>query len=195
MCDGRDDNGSVNVLADDYFIEHDPKGLKFDLIIEHDVEKALQQSDALLDAVCPPIKEENESNSNNIKREDCDDIDSDDDIDIEPDEPQKRVRKRKNVPLAEPSAKRRKIECSDLTVKSESNKSMPAHVPIASNESTTSNNSNQKYPVFLSHQNGEMSCVFVHSDRPLSSELALSSFNEKQHCITAPPKLNGPSLN
>merc|ERR1719361_2970597 len=39
-----------------------------------------------------------------------------------------------------------------------------------------------------------MTCVFVHLNKPLKSELAGHGINEYQHCVTAPPKLNGPTL-
>ena len=54
-----------------------------------------------------------------------------------------------------------------------------------------------KYPIFLTKEddgNGKMSCIFVYLDKPLKSELAAQSINEYQHCVTAPPKLNGPTL-
>ena len=176
LCDGKDEDGCVKVLADDKSIIRDGDDLQFDLFIVEDVETALAQKDRLLDATCPWIKEESkkegESNSNN----NVTDAEEDEDIDLNANH------ESAEAPLLEPSAKRRKVECSDSTVKA---------VSVSTQQSLSSN---QKYPIFLSNEKGEISCVFIHFDQPLSNELSDHSFNEKEHCITAPPKLNGPTL-
>ena len=52
-----------------------------------------------------------------------------------------------------------------------------------------------KYPIFVTKPDADkMECIFVHLNKPLKSQLALHSINEHQHCVTAPPKLNGPTL-
>ena len=181
VCDGKDDNEMPKVMEDDHPITDHPitrdkKNLKFNLVIVKDVETALAQKDRLLDATCPWIKEESkkesESNSNNQATDD----DEDEDIDLQP------KHENADAPLVEPSAKRRKVECSDSTVKA---------VPVSTQQCLSSN---QKYPIFLCNEKEEISCVFMHFDHPFGNELSNHSLNEQQHYITAPPKVNGPTL-
>ena len=51
-----------------------------------------------------------------------------------------------------------------------------------------------KYPMFIEDEEGKNQCIFVYLHKELSSQLEPHSFKEEQHCITAPPQLNGPTL-
>ena len=147
LCDGKDEFGSVKVLTDDHRINEHESNLELDLIIVEDVEDALRQKDTLMDAMCPLIKKEKDTNSNNEQK------DNDGDIDL-------------------------------FQPKQESGDDM-----LIARSSTA------KYPIFLSNESGEMSCIFIHFDKTLKNQFTAHSYTEKHHCITAPPKLNGPTLN
>jgi len=51
-----------------------------------------------------------------------------------------------------------------------------------------------KWPIFLRKEDGSVTCVFVSLQNDLKSQLAAHGINDREHCVTAPPKLNGPTL-
>ena len=51
-----------------------------------------------------------------------------------------------------------------------------------------------KYPMFLTDEEGTHKCIFVYLHKELSSQIESHGYTQQQHCVTAPPKLNGPTL-